>query len=333
MSDLRGRRPFPALTVIAGLLALFPRLYSESAPGQPCSARRSRTRWERFEATHHLSRATAIVLARHELIGDRGQRPGRRGPDARSEELAVPAEPDGALALAELSYQAGLSAKTAPQAGRWPGTATRPRSAWLALADPAGTRPDLALADPQRRRGPAGPRLAGGSAARAATGGRCWRSRGSPCLRRPLPGTRRSSPTCGWRPTSESRGWTMSIGRSGLGVPLIAHRVVLRNRPGVRPSGRVPPPRPADRGHRRPDAPAGACPAATGDASPATLVLLDPFGPLEPGDRTAYRSRSPTIRTDAAGRAGRRADGGHPRMDRPVRLRIPAARRRRRAST
>ena len=65
-------------------------------------------REERLQATNQLSSATGAVLLRYDLAQD--FRPATRPSAARILETKLEAEPvhDGALALAELSYQAGL---------------------------------------------------------------------------------------------------------------------------------------------------------------------------------------------------------------------------------
>ena len=78
-------------------------------------------RAERIKATNQLSSATGAVLLRFDLLGTASVDPGRA---ARMLEQKLEAEPvhDGALALAEISYQAGLlerqrSPKSPPPAG------------------------------------------------------------------------------------------------------------------------------------------------------------------------------------------------------------------------
>ena len=136
-------------------------------------------RLERWEATNHLSGATGGLLARHELVTIAANDPGAAAGILERRLQAAP-EPDGAFALAELSYQAGLlhRPKSPQSALAWYRDAAVLAS--LALAEPDCSRPDLALRDPQRSRGAADQGLPGpGQAGPAVTGGRCSLTRES----------------------------------------------------------------------------------------------------------------------------------------------------------
>ena len=105
--------------------------------------------WERIEANRGLnvSFETGSVLARLGLLAQAQEDPA--GAARRLEtHLQTQCEPDGALALAELSYHVGLASQTGSPATALAWYRDAAALAALALADPAGTRPDLALDDP-----------------------------------------------------------------------------------------------------------------------------------------------------------------------------------------
>jgi pimeloyl-ACP methyl ester carboxylesterase len=281
--------------LVAWLLALTP------AGCNPISARPALLRtaiddhWERFEVTHHLSRATGMVLMRHKLTEMAANDPAGTARILEGR-LAAKAEPDGALALAELSYQAGLTrAGTAPrEALGWYRDAAA--LGWLALADPAGTRSDLAVAIHNG----AVARLVRASQAVARRENRNWRqvleeagttvAAGAPYLE--------PARIADLRVAADLRvkGMNHIYRSNGLGVPLVAHRVVLRNAPapGVQDEFL---PRDLRTGATAVLAPGGGLLGGDWRRSPPALVLLDPFGPAEEtiggkpvalaGDRTA----------------------------------------------
>ena len=153
-------------------------------------------RREQFEATSHLSNATATVLARHGLLETAANDPSGA---SRVLETRFQAEPetDGALAMAELSFRAGLIwGSTSPQSAMaWYRDAAA--LAWLALADPKGSRSDLALRIHNRSVA----RLIRASQAEAGADGRNWRqvlAEQGISLRAPRPTwIRRGSLICG----------------------------------------------------------------------------------------------------------------------------------------
>ncbi len=97
---------------------------------------------ERVEAGHRLSEASAAVLARNGLFSGIIASPDELARTLESR-LRSKVEPDGALALAELSYQAGLAQASGRSAMPWYRDAAE--LAMMALDDPSGTRPDLAI--------------------------------------------------------------------------------------------------------------------------------------------------------------------------------------------
>jgi pimeloyl-ACP methyl ester carboxylesterase len=102
--------------------------------------------WEHFEAIRGLnvSHETATVLARQGLHFQ-AQRDAGAAAAVLEVRLQTQSEPDGALALAELTYHRGVAGQI-----RKPGEAMAlyrdaATLAALALSDPSGTRPDLAI--------------------------------------------------------------------------------------------------------------------------------------------------------------------------------------------
>ena len=293
--------------MVAGLLALAPAGCSKIS-ARPALVRNAiDERWERFEATHQLSGATGVVLGRHGLVETAANDPAGA---ARALEgwLAVKAEPDGALALAELSYQAGLMrAGTAPRAAlAWYRDAAA--LGWLALADPAGTRPDLAVAIHNG----AVARLIRASQAEARRDGRNWRqvleeagivvSAGAPYLD--------PERIADLRVAADLRvkGMDHVYRSTGFGVPLVAHRVLPRSSsvPDVQDEFL-----PSDlrTGATAVVTPGGGLLGGDWRRAPATLVLLDPFGPSQEtiggnpvalaGDRTTPLAALVGVRLEA----------------------------------
>ncbi|WP_422928841.1 esterase/lipase family protein [Singulisphaera sp. PoT] len=97
---------------------------------------------ERIETGFRLSEASAAVLARNGFYQTFNASPGEMA-RALEAKLQNKSEPDGALALAELSYQAGLSEGMGMDAIPWYRDAAI--LGMMALDDPYGTRPDLAI--------------------------------------------------------------------------------------------------------------------------------------------------------------------------------------------
>jgi pimeloyl-ACP methyl ester carboxylesterase len=103
------------------------------------------TDWhERIHVTHHLSGASAAVVARHGLVELAANDPAAAARALETKVQTTP-DPDRALALAELSYQAGLRqpSRSLETAMLWYRDAAA--LAALALAEPKCSSPDQAL--------------------------------------------------------------------------------------------------------------------------------------------------------------------------------------------
>ncbi len=246
-------------------------------------------RRESFAATHQLSSATGAVLLRYDLLKTAAANPGAA---AGMLERKLEAEPvqDGALALAEISYQAGLLEKS---------RSSGPKSAWyrdaailaaLALEEPGGSRPDLAI----RIHNGAVSRLIRASQALGRRAGRNWRD----VLREQ--GIELASTASYLNPRQiadlrvvadlEVKGINHVYQRPGLGVPLVAHRVVPMdvNTPDVQDVADEFLPRDLRTGATAVMKPGGLLAGGGWRSSPATLALIDSFGhKYQPmGDRT-----------------------------------------------
>ena len=243
---------------------------------------------------------------------------------ARLEErLAARPETDGALALAELSYRAGIDGQ-----GRDPEKAVAyfrdgASLAALSLREPGGTRPDLAIEVHNRsvaRMIRIAQKAGRDQQARLAAGPGRPRRRPVEPDPRPRPGpvcrprTGRGSPGPGDGPHLQDRG----AGDSARGPP------DGRDLGLARPARPVPPPRASpgrDRRRRaRPGGPGRSGLAArAGDARPLRPVRR-PRPPLR-------RSRGPARGRpdDPPGLAGDQREPAEPRVHRPVRLRLPPA--------
>ena len=196
MSDRVGRRELRAqagfedrrspatrstVMVLVCLLVIAPGGCGGLSVREPWVRNAIEDREERLEALNHLSSASGAVLLRYDLLKTSARDPAAA---ARILETKLEAEPvhDGALALAELSYQAGLwqRSKSRKSAIDWYRDAAA--LAALALEEPTGSRPDLAV----RIHNGAVARLIRASQDEAgrpgATGGRSWKSTGS-CYR------------------------------------------------------------------------------------------------------------------------------------------------------
>jgi triacylglycerol esterase/lipase EstA (alpha/beta hydrolase family) len=103
-------------------------------------------RWECAYArlAPSLTRETSAVLACQQLLAEAERNPARaaRLLEARLEAQAVP---DGALALAELSYHVGLLSQVGAPADAMDWYRDAATLAALALADPSGSRPEAAV--------------------------------------------------------------------------------------------------------------------------------------------------------------------------------------------
>ncbi len=102
--------------------------------------------WERLETNRELNMSleTGAVLARQHLLIEAQQDPIRaaRLLEAR---LQTQTEPDGAIALAEMSYYIGVNSQTAAPVAAMPWYRDAAVLATLAVGDPATSRPDLAV--------------------------------------------------------------------------------------------------------------------------------------------------------------------------------------------
>ena len=226
LKDRRSSADRPNLAVIAGLLII-------GTAG--CANVSVRNAWlrnvidereDRFEATHRLSDATRAVLTNHGLFDKAANDPGGAARILETS-LRADSEPDAALALAELSYQAGLLVQsTSPRSAMaWYRDAAA--FAWLALADPAGPRPDLAA----RFTTVLSARLIRASQDEDGRGNRDWRQvLGAEGIalqrRRPLPDPLQIADL---RVAADLRvkGMDHVYRTGGFGVPLVAHRAVV----------------------------------------------------------------------------------------------------------
>jgi len=100
--------------------------------------------WERLTRTRSLSGTTGVVLARHGLL-DRAASDPLGAAQVLESRLVVQAEPDGALGLAELFYQAGLQHQRNSTLAAMAYYRDAAALSVVALSEPDGTRPDLAI--------------------------------------------------------------------------------------------------------------------------------------------------------------------------------------------
>ena len=235
--------------------------------------------WEQLETAPRLnvSPATTNVLIRHGLYPQAREDPASavRALDA---ELQSRTEPDGALALAELSYHVGVAGKRDGPSWRWPGIATRPRSPRWPSSDPAGTQPEVWPSTIHNRAVARLIRLAETERVRL-TDRRSWREilerrRASWFTARPDTSTPNGSATCAWRAIS-GRGDGSRLSSGGLGVPLVAHRFGAQSGSPDRPGPVLPAEmRIAATAVLRPG---GGLIGGDWRRNPATIELLDPF--------------------------------------------------------
>jgi pimeloyl-ACP methyl ester carboxylesterase len=185
-------------------------------------------RIERFTATHYLSSATGAVLLHHGLQAKAAIDPGGTARLLEAKLQSEP-EPDGPLALAELSYQAGLEAPSQPHSCALASYRDAAALAWLALSEPAGSRPDLAI----RIHNGAIARLIRASQAEIGPDCRNWRE----VLAAQGINLQSSMPYLGPHKIANLRvaadlrvkGMDHLYRSDGLGVPLVIHRVVARD--------------------------------------------------------------------------------------------------------
>ncbi|MFI5458911.1 MAG: esterase/lipase family protein [Isosphaerales bacterium] len=235
--------------------------------------------WERVEANHGLNVgfATCSVLARLGLLAQAQQDPAAAA-SLLETRLQTQCEPDGSLALAELSYHVGLACQTGSPAASLAWYRDAAALATLSLADPAGTRPDVALTIHNR----AVARLVRIAQANDVRQGRSWRQ----ILSTQEITVRSSTPfldpeqVADLRVASDYRveGMDHVYCTTGLGVPLIAHRFAER-------SDLPDPPDPRNQffpremrvGATAVLTPAGGLRGGQWRRGPAMLVLFDPF--------------------------------------------------------
>ncbi len=232
--------------------------------------------WERVEANRGLnvSFETGSVLARLGLL-TQAQEDSAGAARRLETHLQTQCEPDGSLALAELSYHVGLASQTGSPATALAWYRDAAALAALALADPAGARPDLALTIHNR----ALARLVRISHAKDVLHGRTWRQ--VLCTQGI---TVRSSTefldperVADLRVASDFRveGMDHVYRTTGLGVPLIAHRFAERSdAPDPRNQFF---PREMRVGATAVLTPAGGLLGGEWRRCPAMLYLLDPF--------------------------------------------------------
>ena len=235
--------------------------------------------WERFEATRSLnvSGATSAVLARQGLVVEARDDPAKaaRLLEVRLQSQQPQPGPDEALALAELSYHAGLGRQTVdPRAAiAWYRDASA--IAALALAEANGSQRDLAI----QIHNNSVARLIRISQSSVIRHGRSWRDvlgeqqiavGGSSAYLEPIR-------IADLRVASDIRveGMDHVYYTNGLGVPVVAHRLAAASQPRDAAEQFLP-------GELRAAATAVMSPAgglAGGDwkHQPITLVLFDPF--------------------------------------------------------
>jgi len=220
----------PKLAVVAGLLIIAAAGCANISVREAWLRNAIDDRKDRFEATHRLSDATSAVLTRHGLLEMAANDPAG---SARILEacLRSETETDAALALAELSYQSGLmtNSESPTSAMAWYRDAAA--FAWLALANPAGSRRDLAV----QIHNSAVARLIRASQEEAGRGGRDWRQ----FLGEEGIALHATAPYLEPRRIADLRvagdlrvtGMDHVYRASGLGVPLVAHRAVAGDSP------------------------------------------------------------------------------------------------------
>jgi pimeloyl-ACP methyl ester carboxylesterase len=268
-----------ALVALVCFLAIVPVGCGGLSVREPWLRNAIEDRKDRFRATNQLSSATGAVLMRFDLLDAAASDPAGA---ARSLETKVETEPvhDGALALAELSYQAGLSrrSKSSKSSSAWYRDAAV--LATLALEEPGGSRPDLAV----RIHNGAVSRLIRASQAEGRRPGRNWRAvleEQEITLSAPAPHLNPQQ-IANLRVAADLQvnGMGHVYQRTGLGVPLVAHRVLPTdaNTPDVQDVQDEFLPRDLRTGATAVMKPGGALLGGEWRKSPATLTLLDSFG-------------------------------------------------------
>jgi pimeloyl-ACP methyl ester carboxylesterase len=238
---------------------------------------------DRLGARRPPSPPTTAVLVRHRLLDSARQDPAATASILEARLSARP-EPDGALALAELSYRTAL-ARPGDDLSAMAWNRDAATLASLALADPLTTRPDLAV-DLHNR---ALARLIRLAQTASVDGRPDWRAALQERGVIPAAATEFLDPErfTGLRVVADLRTFGMdhTYQNDGLGVPLIARRIGDR-------SGAVDPRDKYLPGDLRVAATAMIVPGGSfrdggWRKEPATLVLLDPFADrsFESGDR------------------------------------------------
>ena len=188
-----------------------------------------------------MSLETGAVLARQRLLVEAQEDPAARLGCSKTR-LQSQTEPDGAMALAELSYHVGVDRQTKSPVAAMAWYRDAAILAALALGDPATSRPDLAV-DIHNRAVARLIRVAQTRLAREG-GNRSWRagSRGAGARGSQLDHVSRARadrrPARGER--SRVEGMDHVYRSSGLGVPLIAHRFTDESRDARRPGPVLP---------------------------------------------------------------------------------------------
>ena len=276
-------RPAPAACLILAIL-FTPLLIVQPGCGglsvrEPKLRNAIADRAERLKATNQLSSATGAVLLRYDLLKTASRDPAGT---ARILATKLEAEPvhDGALALAEISYQAGLleRSRSAKSPTAWYRDAAV--LAALALEEPEGSRPDLAV----RIHNGAVSRLIRASQAKSKQPGRNWRTTLEEQGIAITATASYLSPAqiANLRVAADLQvsGMNRIYQRTGLGVPLVAHRVVARdeNTPEVQDVQDEFLPRDLRVGATAVMKSGGSLQGGAWRDAPATLTLLDAFG-------------------------------------------------------
>jgi pimeloyl-ACP methyl ester carboxylesterase len=236
-------------------------------------------RMERLHATNQLSSASGAVLLRYDLVKTAAGDPGGAA-RALEKKLAVEPVHDGALALAELSYQAGLLERS---------RAAKSKAAWyrdaailaaLALEEPGGSRPDLAI----KIHNGAVSRLIRASQTQGRRAGRNWRDvldgQGIALTATATYLNPRQIADLRVVADLQVKGMDHVYQRTGLGVPLVAHRVVPLDTktPEVQDVEDEFLPRDLRTGATAVMKPSGGLIDGRWHDGPATLALIDSFG-------------------------------------------------------
>jgi pimeloyl-ACP methyl ester carboxylesterase len=266
----------PIATTIACLLAIIPSGCVGIAVDDLRLSNGIADRWERLTKTHSLSGATGAVLVRHGLVDQAASDP-LGAAQALEARLVVQPEPDGALGLAELFYQAGLIEQHSSTLAAMAYYRDAAALSVLALAEPAGTRPDLASELHNR----ALARLIRLTRARSIREDRSWRKlleeQGlflETCERYLDPGQ-----IADLRVASDLRvmGMDHVYFTRGLGVPLVAHRLAGQSGAAASDSQDRFLPRELQTGATAVLVPGGGLAGGQWRQTHAALVLFDPF--------------------------------------------------------